>query len=56
MEYIIIFLLGYAIGKTPFIIQWLQIRKENTELKEDITILKEHLSNTGRGKIIKKQP
>ena len=52
LEYIIIFLLGYAIGKTPFIFQYLQVRKENMQLKQDVIILKEHLSKTGRGKII----
>lgn len=52
MEYIIIFLVGYAIGKTPFVIQWLEVRKENVELKKDIIILKEHLTKSGRGKVI----
>lgn len=52
LELLIFFLLGYAIGKTPFIVQWLQVRKENTELKKDIIVLKEHLTKSGRGKII----
>lgn len=54
LEYILIFLVGYAIGKTPFIIQWLKIREENKELKKDVTVLKEHISKNGRGKIIQR--
>ena len=51
-EYIMIFLVGYAIGKTPFIIQWLEVKRENNELKKDIIVLKEHLSQTSRGRIV----
>ncbi|MFL2104147.1 hypothetical protein [Mycobacteroides abscessus] len=53
-EYIVMFLVGYAIGKSPFIIQWLKVREENKELKKDIIVLKEHLTNSGRGRIIHK--
>ena len=52
MELLIFFLLGYAIGKAPFIYQYLKVRNENMQLKKDVIILKEHLSKTGRGKII----
>lgn len=53
-EYIIVFLVGYAIGKTPFVVQWLTVRSENIELKKDIIVLKEHLSKSGRGRILKR--
>ena len=53
-EYIMIFLVGYAIGKTPFIIQWLEVKRENNELKKDIIVLKEHLSQTSRGRIVER--
>ncbi|WP_373768582.1 hypothetical protein [Jeotgalibaca porci] len=53
-EYIMIFLVGYAIGKTPFIIQWLEVKRENDELKKDIIVLKEHLSQTSRGRIVER--
>lgn len=54
VEYILWFLVGYAIGKTPFIIQWLEVKRENNELKKDIIVLKEHLSQTSRGRIIRR--
>lgn len=54
LDYAMFFLVGYAVGKSPFVIQFLKVRNENMALKRDITILKEHLSNTGRGKIVKK--
>ena len=54
VEYILWFLVGYAIGKTPFIIQWLEVKRENKELKKDIIVLKEHLSQTSRGRIIRR--
>ncbi len=53
-EYILWFLVGYAIGKTPFIIQWLEVKRENDELKKDIIVLKEHLSKSSRGRIIRR--
>lgn len=53
-EYILWFFVGYAIGKTPFIIQWLEVKRENNELKKDIIVLKEHLSQTSRGRIIRR--
>lgn len=53
-EYIIVFLVGYAIGKTPFIIQWLEVKRENDELKKDIIVLKEHLSKSSRGRIVER--
>lgn len=52
--YVILFLLGYAIGKTPFILEFIKLRTENNELKKDITVLKEFLGYTGRGRIYQK--
>lgn len=52
--YVLFFLVGLAIGRVPLIYEWLKIRKENTELKEDVTVLKDHLVNTKRGKVLKR--
>lgn len=59
---IIFFLLGYAIGKIPFVNQWFklneqwtEVKKENKQLKKEITILKDYLSESGRGRIIEKK-
>ena len=54
MIYILLFLVGYAIGKSPFILEFIRLRTENKELKKDIIVLKEHLSQSGRGRIIHK--
>lgn len=54
LYYIIFFILGYAVGKTPFVMQWLKIRSENLELKKDIIVLKEHLTRNGRGRVVRR--
>lgn len=54
MIYILLFLVGYAIGKSPFILEFIRLRTENKELKKDIIVLKEHLKSSGRGRIIHK--
>lgn len=53
-EMIIVFLVGYSIGKSPFVLEFIKLRTENKELKKDIIVLKEHLVNSGRGRIISK--